>query len=115
MTTRPRAIADLNAAAHTARRLGLTEAARLFDDTADAVRHTPDPGRPGIPRDAVQRDTEEAIRWSPVMSHVVAMARTLQRTSGACGSPVNPSHSPDSPPCEGDMLDLDALCARLAL
>ena len=55
----------------------LTMLAELFGATAAALDATPNPGRWGIPAEMVARDTSEALRWSPVVVHTVALAERV--------------------------------------
>jgi hypothetical protein len=69
--------ATLREAQRVASGRGLRMAADLFRAVADALGETPNPGRWGIPEDVVARDTAEAIRWSPVVAHAVALAQRM--------------------------------------
>jgi hypothetical protein len=69
--------AMLRAAAQQARARGWATLGELFAAVAESTETTPNPGRWGIPADRVDRDTEEALRWSPVVAGVVHLARQL--------------------------------------
>lgn len=73
-TRRARSLADLRAAADLATGIEDYRRAALFLAAAAAVTAMPDPARAGIPRSVVDRDTAEALRWSPLFSVITSMA-----------------------------------------